>query len=650
MRQLILIFGIYFAVANLQAQTSIFELGLWKHTALNGTIALDGLYRAQETILRNGVTEEPETKNLTAEFEFLSRSYIWHPSFLKLDIELAFNPGVKNENFLVMPNRSETRTAEKIRIQSILFDQRPLSLQAFAGYSHGYINREYTSSIKTIRFDYGGGISFRNDLLPLTINYLNSDWDQKEISTGRVYYNLRENLRGEINKSFGQRDRNQLSIDYDDYLRKYGPGSVIHNYSTCIRLSNNFTFNEQRNSLWQSLISYRNQEGSQPFQRLQFNQNTRINLPVNAYLTALYRYVDYNQNLFKNNQHHIRGQLGHQLFTSLRSSAFYEYIDIKHTSYSEISNRAGIILDYKKSLPTGVLNLIYEYRNRDDNRNSKPGIRKIIGEIHELTDDRLVLLENPDAEELSVLVWDENRTILFENNIDYYLIARGDYLEIQRLPGGNIMPGQTVQIDYSVLQLTSFKFDTYTHMFRASITLFNRLIESYFRMQEQDYGNIVMASDKVLKVISQRVYGLRITWKMITAGWEADDYKSNIVPYRSTRYFFNISHNLGWRFHLNLNGNWRDHKLIAENESQKFADISGRFGYNFTRTLKLDINGGYRFQDGRGIDLDLSNLRMELSKRVRNLYLSAGIEIYRRNFSGEIINYNGGYFRVERKF
>ena len=107
---------------------------------------------------------------------------------------------------------------------------------------------------------------------------------------------------------------------------------------------------------------------------------------------------------------------------------------------------------------------------------------------------------------------------------------------------------------------------------------------------------------------------------------------------------------MGWRFHLNLNGNWRDHKLIAENESQKFADISGRFGYNFTRTLKLDINGGYRFQDGRGIDLDLSNLRMELNTRVRKLYLSAGIDIYRRNFSGEIINYNGGYFRVERKF
>ena len=53
---------------------------------------------------------------------------------------------------------------------------------------------------------------------------------------------------------------------------------------------------------------------------------------------------------------------------------------------------------------------------------------------------------------------------------------------------------------------------------------------------------------------------------------------------------------------------------------------------------------------GRGIDLDLSNLRIELSTRVRNLYLSAGRDIDRRNFSGEIINYNGGYFRIERKF
>ena len=50
------------------------------------------------------------------------------------------------------------------------------------------------------------------------------------------------------------------------------------------------------------------------------------------------------------------------------------------------------------------------------------------------------------------------------------------------------------------------------------------------------------------------------------------------------------------------------------------------------------------------MSLDLANLRTELITRYRAVYLTAGFEMYKRDFYSEKINYNGGYIKVERKF
>ncbi len=520
----------------------------------------------------------------------------------------------------------------------------------FAGFSHSFINREYTSSVESFRYDYGGGISLRNAYLPVNLHYLNADWKQNELATGREYYDLRETLRAEANKSFGTLDKNQLGVTYDDYQRKYGPGSLIHNYTTGFRLNNQINFNQQRNSFFNSLITFRNQEGSQPYERLQSNQNTRITLPVGFLFSAYYRFVNFNQLLFKNKQHNISGQFDHKLFLSLNSRIYYEYIDIQHSSYNEYVNRAGLMIKYQKNIPTGWFNLGYEYRKRNDNRNSQPGMRRIVGEVHELNDSMPVLLDNPDVDESSVIVWSSDRTIIYDLNIDYFIVPRGDYIEIQRLPGGQIINGDEVQVDYTSFEISSYRFDTNINIFQARVSLLNRIMEVYARFHEQNYDNVQKASNKILKLISQKVYGIRINWLRMTLGWEFDDFVSNVVPYQSYRYLFTFSENIGPSLNFRVNANWRDHRLVHENERQQFADISGRIAYFLTRMWKLSIDGGYRFQEGRGIDLNLTNMRIELSTRIRDLYFSTGIEIYRRDFSGEIINYNGAYVRLERKF
>lgn len=633
-----------------QGQNPQYSANAWNVQSLHGLIALEGEYRQQETILRSNYSDNPKTSMLNAQFLLNSQSYFWHPNFIYLDADLEFRPGARQENFIVAPDRSETLTAEKIHLKSTFFKQRPLSLNLFGNLDHNYINRELTTNVEMIRTNVGGGFDFRNRTLPVSLNFSLDNWTQKELDIGREFKNKRNNIWAETNKFFGKRHDHRLRYSYEDYRRQYENNVSVNNKIHNINLQSNVHFNGNGESGLNSLIWYFNQRGSQTFDRLQVNENLRIKLPENFGISGNYQYARYDQSAIDQKQHNFLTRLEHRLFFSLRSQIYYEYAYITQPVFKEDRNTVGFGLDYRKRIPSGILRLSYDYRRRNENRDSQPAVLRVLKEALLLEDGRTVLLENPFVNPQSVVVSDASGTIIYQENIDYLLIQRGDFLEIQRLTGGLIPNGGTVFVDYEVSQQLSYRFDAISNGFGASVMLFRNFLEVYFRAFEQDYDNVSGSAFRILKTVSQRLYGTRLTFKMLSGGFEYDDYQSNIVPYRSQRYFLTIAQTVGNRVNFSITGNLRDYTLTADNEKQKFADVSGRIVYFFSRDSKFNIDGGYRFQEGRGLDLDLTTLRAEYLTRFRQFYTGVGMVIFRRDFSGEVINFDRFYVRLERRF
>ena len=628
----------------------VFQMGFWKHTSLHGSVQMEGLYRSQETTLRSGEKEQPKTTLFTGNLNVNSRSYIWHPNFLKLNIDAEYNPAVRNQKYIVVPNRSETRTAEQARIATTFFDQRPLSFNTYYNLSHLFINRELTTNVETYQNEFGAGLSYRNPYLPVSLRYLNSQWDQNELETGRKYENNRKNFKVETSKSFTRHDDHRLTYINDDYTRIYAGNNRIHNKTSSARLQDNFSFNNGKQNYWRSLIWYQDQSGTFPLNRFQVDENARVSLPANLSTSGFYRYARFEQQSHINRQHNILGRLEHQLFKSLNSYTSYEFIHFKNTVYDEDIHQGAAGFRYTKEIPTGRLNVSYEYRLRSDDRNSRPDLLRVFDEAITLSDGQIVLLANADVDLNTILVTDESSTIIYQENIDYLVIQRGNFVEIQRLPAGQIGPDQMVLVDYTSTQNTSYDFNTGSNSFQFGLNVFDRLFEFYFRYYDQDYSNVNLNEQRILKTISQRIIGVRSSRGFLSAGFEMEDYNSNLLPYEARRIF--ISANKHFRSGLNMyiSANYRDYHLIRESETQNFYDVTGRLNYQLNRNNKISLDGGYRFQEGRGIDLDLTTMRTEYSTRYRLMYLHIGLEIYRRDFSGEKINYNGGYIRLERKF
>lgn len=644
---LIIILGCTF----LTSQTPQFKLGLWEHKALSGSLSLEGLYRAQETIYANGNSEKPQTTLFNGSLQLHSKSIFWHPNFMELDIDLDYSPASRFDQFLVIPNRSETRTTEQLRINSTFFKQKPLSLSFFTNWNHSFINREFTSNIESYNRDFGGGLSFKNPIVPFTLNYLNASWEQQEKQSGRNYTNDIQTVRSSLNKSFSEFDDNRFDYAYSDYKRDYSNAFSVNNISSDYRLQNMFYFDKSRRSSLNSLAWYYEQKGAEKFTRLQLNERIAVQLPYNFKASTKYNYSNYDQGNLQSDQQIVNFRLDHKLYQSLNSFAHYEYNDFAQTTFDEFINRYGFGFKYNKRLAaSGRLTLSYEYTDRSERFKSNPLELIIVNEEHELDDNMPLFLNNPFVDLASIIITNEEGTIIYQENFDYIVVERGEFTEIQRLPGGQIANGQQIYIDYNVLQPRSYTFDAVTNNIYSSLSFFEQFVEIYFRYYEQDNTNISSAQNLVLKNIVQRTSGIRLTKNFISAGYEHDNFRSNIIPYQSNRYFLSLNHSFSQKISGQLNGNLRDYKLTNENESQQFSDISARVTWFITRISNLKFEGGYRVQKGRGLDLNLANWKTEFATRYRSIILKAGIENYYRDFINEQLSYFGGFLKLERQF
>ncbi len=648
--KILVLFIVFILVQQTSAQGIRYENVFWRLLSYSGVIGIQGDYRQLQTIFKTGFEEQKIARILTGRIGLNTKSYIWHPNLLIIDLNLDYNPGFQRDQFIVAPDRSEVRSLEKVYGRATLFNERAVSLSGYYSYNHSYINRELTTDVDFYRKLSGASVVFRNDFIPARFDYTNDRWRQFELQTNREFTNKSTKIRAEANKSFGTRDNGRLVYAYEDYKRTYAWNSIIHNKISSLNFDENVYFNKKRtNSLLANVWLY-NQAGSQSFDRLQAIGRLNFDLLWNFNFKANYNYFNYSNPQIETVQNTVDGQLQHQLYESLTSTISYQYADISHTDYLRLRKTLELNFKYKKMIPTGYLRLYYNYRNRKEDWENRDYYVRVVDEEHQMNDDEIILLDYPYINLESIVVTDALNSIIYEENVDYVLIERDIYVEIQRLPGGRIAPGSVVYVDYTAEQRLDSKYTGITQGYGASVMLFRNLLELYFRKNDLNYDNIQLAEYRILKVFNQQVFGVKLSYWRITLGYEYDDFRSNIVPYRSNRYFFSLNGQAMKNLSYALSARWRDQYLTQEALLQNYANGAVRLSYRINQMNRISLDGIYRKQRGRALDLDLLNLRAEFVTVYRKIEFTIGGEVFRRNYVGQIQNYGAVFARIERMF
>lgn len=628
------------------------SLGIWHLRTFSGEIELEGQYRQLESSF-NEVQEDQRSTYLLGGIKLNTSSYLWDKDVLLIDLNGAYSPELRDESYITVPDRSEVRTLKKVDLMTTLCNNRPVTLQGFFNFDQNYYNRELLTNVRSNNMQWGGILSLNNKILPISITYRNQNWDQEETQTGRMFNMDQENIQARASKSFGSRDRNELIYTRNDYLYNYAELHQTQHLINRIAMNNNLYFDAERKYNLNSRITWYDQEGTSSFRRFEVLEGLSFRLPHNLRLMTNFNLYNLKDPVQVWDQKGVRTSLQHKLFKSLTSKVFFEYSRVKSetaTLHQEVDTRAGVDLRYTKKIPTGYLNLSYRYFRHSHATEGVGGLLQVINEEQVLSDGEITLLNKPYVELATVVVKDISGGIIYQLNFDYILLERAGYVEIQRVPGGQIPNNGSIYIDYTFRQPGDFSYAANNNQFSASVLLFQSLLEFYYRYSVQDYPKVDQGDLLTLNYYSQHVYGLRMDVGFARGGIESDLYSSNIIPYKMWRYYLDMNWTFKSKLLLTISGNIRDYRMIAEEVDQLYANISAKVAYRIRPQMQVSLESGYLNQRGTNVDLDLLTARAEFHSVFNKLHLRVGLEMYRRMYLNSEFAFNGAYVRVTRKF
>lgn len=577
-------------------------------------------------------------------------SYLWNPNLIFINLDAEINPETRKETYLLIPDRSEVRTLQRIDLKTSVFRNKPVSLNSYVNLSQTYYNRELLTNIRSDSKQWGSLLSFNNKFLPLSVSFRQSDWVQKELQTNRDFKMSQNNFLGKISKSIGKSDRHEVLYSRDDYTYNYTDSKEIKNLVNRVSLNDNIYFDKDRRYNFSSNISYYDQVGDNEFDKLEAIERLMFILPYNLRLTGGYNYYRLNDHANILSQNRVNGSLTHRLFESLTSTVFTDYSGIIHTIYNENNLKTGFDLSYTKKIPLGRINLSYRYSQSKFDMKGVSAPLKIINEEQILSDGKITLLNKPYVDLSSLIIKDQAGAIIYQLNFDYIVTVINNYVEIQRVPGGQISNNQIVNADYIAIQPGSYSYKAENSTFSSSILLFKKLIELYYRNSSQDYRDLKETNFLTLNYFDQNISGGRIDVGFAGLGVEYDIYNSNIIPYKRFRYYIDLNWTLRSKLLFSLNGNILDYKLIGEDVNQQHSNITGKIAYKLSHKTKIDLEAGYLSQKGRNIDLDLLTSKLQVSTSFRQLHMKSGLEMYKREYLESSFAFIGTFIELIRKF
>ena len=631
------------------SQKSILSLGVWNISALSGEVKVGGLYGFGD-IKTYGINNRITTSNYYGGIMLKTSSFIWNPNFLIVDIDGGYYPESRQDMYLVSPNVYNAINTSKLHFGTTFFPRKPITLSTHLNFDNSYDSRENLTDIRTKSQSYGATASWRNRFLPLTLAYNQSDWDSKEILTRREFSYKQKNIDGRVSKSFGRNDKNDLLYTHNDYLRRDYSLYSIQNISDNLELQNGFFFDSAKRSYFNSNIFGTVQRGNDSFRQFRTSENFFYKLPHNLTFNSSYGYSYIDRSNETLGQHAVNALLGHQLFESLHSGLLYEYINAHETSYSEVSNKAGVDLNYtKKTFAGGLLNVLYNYNRVFERRASIDVLLNIMNEEYTISDR--VMLKRPYINQSSIIIKDAIGTTIYQQGLDYTLAPIGNFFEIQRIPGGLIPDKGKIFLFYTATQPGSYNYDINQNNFAINYSLFKGFFDIYFKTNRTDFTNIQHADNLLLNYVTENFYGSSIKYRSAAIGVEYDDYQSNLVPYTMVRYYLTCQGHALSKILYSVNANLRDYKIPSETTHRIYNDINGMFSYAFSRRSQFDLNVGYQSQQGKQINLDLVTLRAKYSRVIRQLTCVVGVDSYDRVYlDNQKVNYVGAYVQIVKKF
>lgn len=575
---------------------------------------------------------------------------IYHPNLLTFDASLENGLDQNQEKSEAAgAGQFENLRLGRFHVRPSFLREKPYGFSLIADKSQETQHVDFFDRRSVESTRYGGDFGWKNRRVPLRLS-LNNDSKiitrpgrpAQHYQDDRIHFFSRNDSR-----LFGE---TRFEISKNAFSREE-PGSLGQEGNTHeISVFNQRSLPGNDRRLSSSLRSY-GLAGSSTSGVFNLNEQLDIRHSDSLDSSAFYDFSDNSSGDWLTKNHRANASVRHRLYESLHSTLNLLYFTGNSAGLSQ--SGAGVSLDenYVKKLGRmGRLSAGTRLGYSGEKRNHSENLLSVSDEAHTLTTAGVVFLDLPDADPSGVAVTDITGTIRYAPGIDYELSAAGSRLQIRRIPSGSIADGQEVLVDYSAKTNPASSFNTRSENYRLRWDSPNNLVGLFYRVSRENHPETSGAEFITLESLEDRIYGWDFRTRWIGVEWENQDYRSSLSPYerRSLKEF------LSWdptaKSTYLLQSSQTSLELLGSEETQTYYDVTNRYTVLIKQSTRLNLEAGYRWQRGLGIDLDDWTGRCGFEFNLGNLAVTMEYEFEKELYLGEGLINHSFYTKTRRSF
>ncbi|WP_242157533.1 hypothetical protein [Aestuariivivens sediminis] len=630
-----------------------YKITPWRLLEFSGNVGVQGMLSSVKYQNDTTLLNQLDRSHFTGIAKFNSKSYVMHPNLLVLDINASYNPVFSNFAALGLPDFATEIIQKQLFLSSEILKEQPLSFRTRINLSESTVNVDNIESYDRINKNYGASALYRNRVLgAVMLNYDARKSFLKNSSIGRRLDQSGDILQLNVSKGINSRFYTNLHAVHRTDNTDAAALNKVSSTTDRVSLNTNYKFSKGYKNRFNSNIDYFKRSRYASSERLSFLNRLDLKLSDRMRWSNT---ANYGINGFKNGNIKtltFNSFFTHTLYQSLTSTANVGYTNTKSNFIKQTNYNFAIGNRYTKNIPfNGKLRIHHTYSKRINNTNGLSTIFEENNKEYRLSDNDVVLLGHSNIARNTIVVRNDTGTLIYEENIDYVLYEIGNFIEIQRLPGGLIENNTTVLISYTANQNGDYTINSNTNSFTAGVTLFKDIIHFNYFFNNQTFKNtslIIYESENYYKSMG---YEGSITYDFFQGSLRYQKYISDLVPYSLLSYNINLRGNLRQNIIYNLNYNGNGYSLIQEAGRNEHRErLTGMLAYAFNTKHKINFTIAYNKRKVNETKRKWLSGQVSYRARIGQLSFMTNVNFFNSHTAFYKANFIGGQISIFRNF
>ncbi|MHC4908326.1 MAG: hypothetical protein ACYTF9_01210 [Planctomycetota bacterium] len=521
--------------------------------------------------------------------ELRTEGFIGHPELLELDLGGRFWP---EQRWLNLDSAGESE-----RVNQTLLDwdvsgqfikESKLPFTVYSRQNITDVDRQFGGTLENRFRESGVRLNLRSAVVPTNFQVFDRRIEQRDPTAGQDFTIDQKTIRADGRIELGAAQRLAWDILHDDIDESGDLRQALSFQRVEGNLAHAVDFGEADQNTLRTRVRYYDESGDREFRQLRVDPRLRLRHTEDLLSWYDYSYERNDRPLQQQRANRFNANVQYQLFDSLTTT-----FELSTTDQSE--RGAPIAID---------------------------------GQAFVFGPSGLIVIDQRNVVASSIFITDITGVIVYTEGLDYTVLAFPDRVEIRRVAGGDIGPGQAVLIDYVIGPEPGGTTDRDT----VSVEVRYRFEEGplsglsvYGIYIEQDESRSTVTEEFPDNDFTDLRYGVEYdVWKLYFRA-ERQERESTLSPFDVLRLEGRYTEPLGRGSSLVLSALYQDIDR-EEGIATQTTTLSGQWNQQFNANLRTSLSLQYQMnEDNIALETDAFEQRFNLLWQYRSVEVYAEI-------------------------